>query len=468
MLTYTIRRLMFAIPTLVFISLIIFLLLELAPGDPMAEVPLTVPPEVKQKMREALGLGQPLHIRYFKWLIQFCVSEPLHILSNMTGFNLAGDAARLISWQSRSPIADIIAERIPQTLWVVGMSYVVGVLMALPLGIISAYKQYSWFDQLGTFIAMVGYSVPTFFTGVFLIVIFSVELAWFPSIYDTTLRVVDWDTFVLQFKQMVMPVFVLALYNAAQISRFMRASMLDNLNFRYSLIFFLSLLSLVILKAPVLGSYSEESKIFLEEELNFHWRSDEVGYSIFLERTNTRLAKYKSFFKEAAKEIDLHWTLIAAISYQESHWNPKAISDTGVRGMMMLTQKTAKEMGIKKRTNAEDSIFGGAKYFKKIMDRLPIDIPKQDRIWMSLAAYNLGFKNIELARDLTISMNLNPNHWSDVSIALERILLDRYGRESKDFVKHDQVAKYVDRINLYFATLSILYKDEELFLLAKK
>ena len=241
-------------------------------------------------------------------------------------------------------------------------------------------------------------------------------------------------------------------------------SMLDNFNFRYSLIFFLSLLSLVILKAPVLGSYSEESKIFLEEELNFHWRNDEVGYSIFLERTNTRLPKYKALFKEAAKETDLHWTLIAAISYQESHWNPKAISDTGVRGMMMLTQKTAKEMGIKRRTNAEDSIFGGAKYFEKIMGRLPIDIPKQDRIWMSLAAYNLGFKNIELARSLTISMNLNPNHWSDVSIALERILLDRYGRESKDFVKHDQVIKYVDRINLYFATLSILHKDEEAFI----
>ena len=241
-------------------------------------------------------------------------------------------------------------------------------------------------------------------------------------------------------------------------------SMLDNLNFRYSLIFFLSLLSLVILKAPVLGSYSEESKIFLEEELNFHWRSDEVGYSIFLERTNTRLPKYKALFKEAAKETDLHWTLIAAISYQESHWNPKAISDTGVRGMMMLTQKTAKEMGIKRRTNTEDSIFGGAKYFEKIMGRLPIDIPKQDRIWMSLAAYNLGFKNIELARSLTISMNLNPDHWSDVSIALERILLDRYGRESKDFVKHDQVIKYVDRINLYFATLSILHKDEEVFI----
>ena len=245
-------------------------------------------------------------------------------------------------------------------------------------------------------------------------------------------------------------------------------SMVNNLKFPFSLMFFLSLLTVGTLKAPVLGSYSEDNKIFLEEELNFYWRSDEVGYSIFLERTNTRLAKYKSFFKEAAKEIDLHWTLIAAISYQESHWNPKAISDTGVRGMMMLTQKTAKEMGIKKRTNAEDSIFGGAKYFKKIMDRLPIDIPKQDRIWMSLAAYNLGFKNIELARSLTISMNLNPNHWSDVSIALERILLNRYGRESKEFVKHDQVVKYVDRINLYFATLSILYKDEELFLLAKK
>jgi peptide/nickel transport system permease protein len=151
----------------------------------------------------------------------------------MTGYDLAGNAQRVISWQTRSPVADIIAQRLPQTLTVVGMSYVIGVAIALPIGILSAYKQYSWFDQIGTFVSMIGYSVPTFFTGVLLIVIFSVDLGWFPSIYDTTLKVVDWASFLKQVRQMVMPVTVLALYNAAQISRFMRASMLDNLQQDY-------------------------------------------------------------------------------------------------------------------------------------------------------------------------------------------------------------------------------------------
>ena len=105
--------------------------------------------------------------------------------------------------------------------------------IALPIGIISAYKQYSIFDQIGTFISMVGFSVPTFFTGVLLIVIFSVNLGWFPSIYDTTHEVNDWSSFVFQLKQMAMPVFVLALFNASQISRYMRASMLDNLGQDY-------------------------------------------------------------------------------------------------------------------------------------------------------------------------------------------------------------------------------------------
>ncbi|WP_300547612.1 ABC transporter permease [Roseovarius sp.] len=233
MLNFTIRRLVFSIPTLVFISLIIFLLLELAPGDPMAQVPLTVPPEVKQKMREALGLGEPIHIRYVKWLIQFFWVEPLNLIDHYMGTGLAEGKLRVISWQTRSPVMDIVAQRIPQTLWVVGMSYVLGVLIALPIGIYSAYRQYSVFDQAGTFVSMVGFSVPTFFTGVLLIVVFSVNLKWFPSIYDTQHVVDSWPAFVFQVKQMIMPVFVLALYNAAQISRFMRASMLDNLNQDY-------------------------------------------------------------------------------------------------------------------------------------------------------------------------------------------------------------------------------------------
>ncbi|WP_292311710.1 ABC transporter permease, partial [Marivivens sp.] len=233
MLTYTIRRLLLAIPTLLFIALVIFLLLELSPGDPMAQMPMSIPPEVKERMREALGLDQPWWVRFYLWLYQFFVVEPQYWIDGLFGTDLAEGAQRIISFQSKSPVFDIIAERIPQTLWVVGMSYVVGVLIALPIGIASAYYQYSWFDQIGTFISMVGFSVPTFFTGVLLIVVFSVNLGWFPSIYDTTLVVDSWASLGQQIKQMAMPVFVLALYNAAQISRFMRASMLDNLGQDY-------------------------------------------------------------------------------------------------------------------------------------------------------------------------------------------------------------------------------------------
>ena len=128
---------------------------------------------------------------------------------------------------------DIVVQRMPQTLWVVGTAYIVGILIALPIGIYSAYRQYSWFDNAGTFVTMVGFSVPPFFSGVLVIVIFSVQLGWFPSIYDTTHRVTDWDSFVVQLQQMIMPVMVLALQITSQMSRFMRASMLDNLNQDY-------------------------------------------------------------------------------------------------------------------------------------------------------------------------------------------------------------------------------------------
>ena len=233
MLSFTVRRLIIMVPTLLFISLVIFLLLELAPGDPMAQIPLTVPPEVKQQMRLALGLGEPIPIRYWKWVVQFFWLEPQVLIDYYFGSSFSEGKLRVMSWQTRGPVMDLVIQRLPQTVWVVGMSYIVGVLIALPIGIYSAYKQYSVFDQVGTFVAMIGYSVPPFFSGVLVIVIFSVQLGWFPSIYDTTLEVVNWDTFVLQLKQMVMPVMVLALQTTAQISRFMRASMLDNLNQDY-------------------------------------------------------------------------------------------------------------------------------------------------------------------------------------------------------------------------------------------
>ncbi|WP_425039588.1 ABC transporter permease [Primorskyibacter sp. S187A] len=243
MLTFTIRRTLLAIPTLLFISLAIFLLLQLAPGDPMAQVPLTVPAEVKQKMREALGLGAPWYVQYWKWLVQMFWIEPKVLIDYLTSSSaLLGwlpDTAlyqgelRVISWQTRSPVMDIVMQRMPQTLWVVGVAYLVAIVIALPIGIYSAYRQYSTFDNVGTFVSMIGFSIPPYFTGPLLIVIFAVQLQWFPSVYNTVHEVVDWDSFVVQLKQMFLPVMVLALQITAQLNRFMRSSVLDNLNQDY-------------------------------------------------------------------------------------------------------------------------------------------------------------------------------------------------------------------------------------------
>ena len=233
MFNYTLRRLALAVPTILFIALVIFLLLEMSPGDPLADMPLSIPPEVREQMRLALGLGEPAHIRFFRWLYLFTIVEPSHILANMTGWNVALDGPRILSWQTRSPVTDVIIQRLPQTLWVVGLAYLFGVMIAIPVGVYSAYKQYSWFDQVGSFVTMVGFSFPVFFTGPLLMLIFAIWLGWFPMIYDTTLVVNSWETFLKQLRQIAMPVMVLTLFNAAQITRFMRASMLDNLHQDY-------------------------------------------------------------------------------------------------------------------------------------------------------------------------------------------------------------------------------------------
>jgi peptide/nickel transport system permease protein len=235
MLRYTARRLLFSIPTLLVISFIVFALLDLAPNDPTAQLPLTIPPETRQTIRESLGFGQPFHVRYVSWLAQFMVHEPLNLAERMWGIEIGDSEERLRvrSWSSRAPVVDLIAARLPQTLTVVGVSYLVAVLIAVPVGVFSAYRQYSIFDHIGTFVTTAGFSVPTFFTGTVLIVVFSVILGWLPSIYDTTHRVTDFASFAYQIRQMVMPVMVLGLYNAAQLSRFTRAAVLDNLNQEY-------------------------------------------------------------------------------------------------------------------------------------------------------------------------------------------------------------------------------------------
>lgn len=235
MAQYLVRRTLFAIPTLIVISLIIFAILDLAPGDPTSQLPLTLPAEVRERIREALGFNDPFLIQWLKWMRLMFINEPLHIIESI--FNVCiGDCenrARIISWSSRAPAIDVIAQRLPQTLWVLGAAFILGIIIAIPIGVISAYKQYSAFDNIGTFVTMIGFSAPTFFTGLLAIVVFSVTLGWFPSFYQTNLVVNSWDTLLQQLKQMAMPVAVLTLFNTAALSRFTRASMLDNLNEDY-------------------------------------------------------------------------------------------------------------------------------------------------------------------------------------------------------------------------------------------
>ena len=233
---YLIRRVLTIIPTLIAISFVIFAVLDLAPGDPTSALPETIRPEVRQQIRKAMGLDDPLPVKYALWLRQFFINEPLALIEKKFDIQIGDSEKRLrvTSWGSRGvPVMDVIVERMPQTLWVVGLAYLVAIVIAIPVGVISAIRQYSIFDQAGTFVSLIGYSIPTFFTGLLMILLFSVKLKWFPMIYDTNLQVVDWDSFVQQIKQSIMPVAVLGFFQAATLARFTRSSMLDNIPLDY-------------------------------------------------------------------------------------------------------------------------------------------------------------------------------------------------------------------------------------------
>ncbi len=234
--TYILRRALTAIPTLLFISFVIFALLALSPGDPTANLPPSLPMEIKLQIRESLGMNQPMPIRYVRWLQQFMINEPINAIEKATGISI-GDSEnrlRITSWTARGkPVIDLVGERLPQTLWVVGLAYVLSVLIAVPVGVFAAYRQNSMFDQVSSVLAVIGFSLPTFFTGVLVIQIFAVWLGWFPSLYNTTLRVTDMNSFILQIRQMIMPVMVLAFFQVATVSRFARSSSIENLRQDY-------------------------------------------------------------------------------------------------------------------------------------------------------------------------------------------------------------------------------------------
>ena len=211
--TYALRRLLIAIPTLLVISLVVFSVLALAPGDPLSQFAAStdIPPEVRENIRKQFGLDQPIYVRYFKWLGAFVQGD--------WGF----------SFGSRIPASTLISLRIPTTLWVIGMAYLIAMLIAIPLGVLTAARQYSWFDHIFTGLSFIGFSLPTFFTGVLLIILFSVKLRWLPMVYDQQVTdPIEW------LKQAIMPITVLALFQAATLNRYVRASMLDNLNQDYA------------------------------------------------------------------------------------------------------------------------------------------------------------------------------------------------------------------------------------------
>jgi len=217
MTPYLIRRLLLSIPTLIVISALIFTILALAPGDPMAAFATdpSMSEEVRQNIRRALGLDAPLYVRYVKWIWAF----------------INGDMG--YSFASRSPVSGLLGQRLTTTLAVVGVAYLTSVLLALPIGVLAAVRPYSIFDQITTTLAFIGFSLPTFFTGLLLIIVFSVRLRWFPFIYNSTLEVTDWSSLVAQVRQSILPISVLALFQTAALLRYTRSAVLENIRRDY-------------------------------------------------------------------------------------------------------------------------------------------------------------------------------------------------------------------------------------------
>ncbi len=215
MTAYITRRLLGSVPTLILISMVVFGILALAPGDPLGQLAANpdVPPEVRLNILHQLGLDEPIPIRYVKWATAF--------MRGNWGY----------SFSSHMEASRLIMQRLPTDLWVIGTQYLVAVLIAIPIGVLSAVRQYSLFDQVATTFAFIGFSVPTFFTGVVLIIIFSVKLRLLPFIYNVQITL--WNDPVGLVKQAIMPIAVLALFNAAGLMRFVRSSMLDNVSQDY-------------------------------------------------------------------------------------------------------------------------------------------------------------------------------------------------------------------------------------------
>ena len=226
----------------------------------------------------------------------------------------------------------------------------------------------------------------------------------------------------------------------------------NNLSFLYSINSFFN-------KYKQNGKLEKIGKTYYEHLNAF----DYVDIRYYLKRIDKKLPKYKKYFVEAAKNSALDARIIAAVSYQESHWNRKARSPTGVRGMMMLTLDTAKRVGVKNRLNAKQSIFGGAKYLKILYESLSNTIKEPDRLWFALAAYNIGLGHVEDARTITKSQGDNPNSWIDVEKHIPKLSQKKWYKKTKyGFARGHESIEFVKRVRRYYDILC-LYRQEGLF-----
>lgn len=204
--------------------------------------------------------------------------------------------------------------------------------------------------------------------------------------------------------------------------------------------------------SPLLANLSERYYGHLD-------KLDYVGARRFLRQANMKLDNFKPHFVEAAQSHGFDWRLLAAVGYQESHWNPTARSFTGVRGLMMLTLNTAKELGVKNRLDPVQSIQGGSLYLSRLRDRLS-DVPEPDRTWLALAAYNVGFGHLTDARKITAQMGGNPDLWLDVKEALPLLSQKRYYRHTRHgYARGQEPVDYVQNIRRYYDVL--VWNDEQ-------
>jgi peptide/nickel transport system permease protein len=214
---YLVRRLLIAIPSLLGISVVLFMVLALAPGDPFEELATNpnVPPQVRMALRLKFGLDDPVPVRYVHWLTA--------MLSGDWGF----------SFVSRVNVDQLIMQRLPATLFVIGAAQLLALAVALPVGIYAAMRPYSLFDQIANTLAFVGFSLPTFFTGLLFILVFSISLDWLPFVYRADIDATGWRWYWEHVRQAVMPIAVLGLFLGASLTRYVRSAVLDVIRLDY-------------------------------------------------------------------------------------------------------------------------------------------------------------------------------------------------------------------------------------------